>query len=256
MDAVTPRERVEIRSTIARAWKICYGDPVKYLGMSAAAGAAPFAVMLLNMARDPKATFSAEQGMVGLASLALFAVSFVMGIYYAGAICVLTAYDLDERPLGWTEAFVWIRDRGLFWAAFLVLVLAGLAVLAGLILLVVPAFIFGTWFMLCIPARVLGDRPGREALRHSRELTRPVFRGALALALAVILPILIPNAVAQGICAGVYGFTASAPGRILPPAIIQYLLFIFWGPVAGVAINLFYIDRVGGLSALRRDIFL
>jgi hypothetical protein len=66
-----------------------------------------------------------------------------------------------------------------FWSIILVGVLVGLAVVGGFILLVVPAFIFLTRFWVSVPALVIEDRRGREALKRSWNLVKgrswPVF---------------------------------------------------------------------------------
>jgi hypothetical protein len=63
----------------------------------------------------------------------------------------------------------------LAWKLFFAQLLAGLAVLGGLILLVVPGLIFATWFSL-VPYVVVNEGlTGTAALRRSRELVRHRF---------------------------------------------------------------------------------
>ena len=195
--------------------------------------------------------------MVGLLFLALVVVSFVLAIDYAGAIPLLTAFTLDNRPLGWTDAFGWIHNRRLFWGVFLALLLTGLAMLGGLILLIIPGLLFLVWFALAVPARVLGDFPGRKALSESRRLIQPVlFRGGAGLvAVLVGVPLVIAGPV-WGISWAVWGFTSNAVPKVLITSIVSFALSVFWGPVAYVALAIVYIELSGGLSKLRSDLFL
>jgi Tol biopolymer transport system component len=247
---------VKTRRIVGGAARICRENPRDFFGMSALVGAAPFLLGLLNMARNQKSLTSPQQGFLSIIQLALIAASFVLIFYMLGAFPVLTAYALAGRPLRWKAAFSWLRDRGLFWGVFLVVLLHVLAVLGGLLLLVVPGIAYGVLFMLAIPARVLGDYPGRKALTFSCNLVRPVlFRGALDLAGLLFLPWAILMAV-HVVFGAIYGFTATSPVRVVPPAVLSYLIGVFWGPVVGVAHTLFYIERAGGMRALRKDMFL
>ncbi len=66
-----------------------------------------------------------------------------------------------------------------FWSILLVGLLTGLAVLGGFLLFIVPGFIFLTRFWVGVPALVIEDRRGREALKRSWNLVKgrswPVF---------------------------------------------------------------------------------
>ncbi|MFH1149488.1 MAG: hypothetical protein V1748_03335 [Actinomycetota bacterium] len=250
------REKVPIKDTIRRAVRMCYGHPKEFLGMAAVAALPPFLMMLLIMAQDPENRMSPEQGMVGLLSLILVIASFVLLMYYVGAIPLLTANILDDRSMGWTEGFGWVRDRDLFWGVFLALLLTGFAALGGLILLILPGLIFGTWYMLSVPARVLGGFPGREALSESRRLIEPTLWGSMGLGALLTLPVLLLAWGTQIAFAWMFGFTATSPARVIAPAIVTYAVAIFWGPVAIIGLTLHYLDKSGGLEAQRADLFL
>jgi len=246
-------DRIKVKDTIARAFRMCYGNPSTFMGMAAVVSFPLFAAGLLTM-RHPEA---GKPDLVGLLSLVLLVAAFVLGIYYGGAIPLLTAFTLDNRPKGWTDAFGWIHDKRLFWGVFLALLLTGLAVLGGLILLIIPGLIFLVWFSLAASARVLGDFPGRKALSESRRLMQPVFfrGGAGLLAILIGVPLVIGGA-ANGISWAVWGFGSRAVPQVLITSIVNFALGVFWGPVAYVALAIVYIELSGGLSSLRKDLFL
>lgn len=250
-------DRIDALSLIKRAWRICFRSPEKYLGMAAVVGLPSLLIALIGMIRRTSERLSPERVFSGFAVLILSILSFILEIYMLGAFPVLTASEIDERPMGWTDAFAWVHDRDLFWGIFLVLLLAGLAVIGGLILLIIPGFIFGTWFMLSVPAKVLGDMGVTEALSTSKKMIQPrLFRGALALAGLLILPYVALQSVAQAVCSSIYGFFTTSPGRNIPPAVISYALHVFWAPVVGVSLSLLFIELSGGIEGLRKDLFL
>jgi hypothetical protein len=233
---------------------MCYGNANTFLGMAAIVGFPLFAVGLLQMARHPE---SGKPDLLGLLSLILLVGALVLGIYYGGAIPLLTAFHLDNRSLGWTDAFAWIHDKRLFWGVFLVLLLTLFAFLGGLILLIVPGLLFLVWFSLAASARVLGDFPGRKALSESRRLMKPVvFRGGAGLLAVLIAVPLVIGGTANGISWAVWGFGSRAAPQVLITSIVNYALGIFWGPVAYVSLALVYVELSGGLPKLREDLFL
>ena len=123
--------------------------------------------------------------------------------------------------------------------------------------MIIPGLLFLVWFVLAVPARVLGDFPGGKALSDSRRLMQPVlFRGGAGLvAVLVGVPLVIGGA-AQGISSAVWGFASNAVPKVLITSIVNYALSVFWGPVAYVALAVVFIELSGGLSSLRRDLFL
>ncbi len=54
--------------------------------------------------------------------------------------------------------------------AFALSLLVGIIVLGGLILLIIPCFIFGIWFVFTLQARVLDEKKGVSALTYSKSL--------------------------------------------------------------------------------------
>ncbi len=250
-------ERIEAFALVKNAWRICYRSPGKYFGMAAVVGLPALLIALIGMIRRASARLSPERMFSGLAVLVLSILFFILEIYMVGAFPVLTASEIDERPMGWTDAFSWVHERRVFWGIFFVLMLTSLAVAGGLVLLIIPGFIFGTWFMLSVPAKVLGDRSVTKALSTSKKMIQPrLFKGALALAGLLILPYVVLQGTAQIVCSSIYGFLTSSPGRNIPPAVISYALHVFWAPVVGVSISMLFIELSGGIKGLRKDLFL
>ncbi|GEM_PF-1397070 len=244
-------------SLIKRAWEICYRSPQKYLGMAAVVGLPNLLLAFLGLLRKSAEVLSPERALAGFISLALLVAAFILGIYMLGALPVLAASEVDERPMGWTEAFGWVHDRRVFWGVFLVSLLSWLAIIGGLILLIIPGFIFGTWLMLSVPAKVLGDKGITDALSTSKKLIQPRFlRGGLALALLLILPYILLQGGTQVVCSIIYGFLKISPGRTIAQAVVAYFLHVFWSPVAGLSLSFLFIDLSGGIEGLRKDLFL
>jgi len=245
---------IKIQMLLTDAWSICREDPRDYFGMAAIISLAPLALALLGMARDQKDIMSPRNLLPGLLQLALAIVSVLYIIYMLGAYPLLAARSLSGHPARWTTAISWLRERDLFSGILLVVVLQALATLGGLLLLIVPGIILGVIFMLVIPARVLGDHRGRDALSESSRIVRPVlFRGALSFAGLLFIPWAV-LLIVQVVFSAVYGMASTIPVRVLPPALLTYLVTVLWGPIDGVAHTLLYIERSGGLAAQSGDV--
>lgn len=114
----------------------------------------------------------------GIAASLVFLFFSVLG-YTAlqGAITRAAAGTFLGRDMDIGESLRFGLAR--FWSILLVGLLTGLAVLGGFLLLIVPAFIFLTRFWVSVPALVIEDRRGREALKRSWNLVKgrswPVF---------------------------------------------------------------------------------
>ena len=254
--AVQDSRPIKIQMLLTDAWRICWKNPRDYFGMAAIISLAPLALGLLSMARDSKDLMSPRNLFPGLLQLVLIIVTVLYIIYMLGAYTLLAAGSLSGHPMRWTAAISWLREREMFSGVLLVVVLQALTVLGGLLLLVVPGIIFAVLFMLVIPARVLGDHSSRRALSESARIVRPVlFRGALSFSGLLFIPWAI-LLIVQVIFGVIYGAASTTPVRVLPPALFTYLVTVLWVPIDGVAHALLYIERSGGLSAQRPDIFL
>ena len=112
-----------------------------------------------------------------LASLVVAFTSILMWTVLTGAITRAAAGTFLGRDLEIAESYRYGFAR--FWSIVLIGVLSALAIAAGFILLIIPGFIVLTFLTCSIPALVIEDRRGREALKRSWNLVRgfgwPVF---------------------------------------------------------------------------------
>jgi hypothetical protein len=102
--------------------------------------------------------------------LVFFAISVLMWTILTGAITRAAAGTFLGRDLDIGESYRYGLAR--FWSIVLVGVLAALAIAVGFLLLIVPGFIVLTFLSCAIPALVIEDTRGREALRRSWNLVR------------------------------------------------------------------------------------
>jgi hypothetical protein len=111
------------------------------------------------------------------ASLIVAFISVLMWTVLTGAITRAAAGTFLGRDLEIGESYRYGFAR--FWSIVLVAVLSGLAIAGGFLLLIIPGFIVLTYLTCGIPALVIEDKRGREALRRSWNLVRgrgwPVF---------------------------------------------------------------------------------
>jgi hypothetical protein len=112
-----------------------------------------------------------------LASFVVAITSILMWTVLTGAITRAAAGTFLGRDLDIGESYRYGFAR--FWSIVLVGLLSGLAIAVGFLLLIVPGFIVLTFLTCAIPALVIEDKRGREALRRSWNLVRgrgwPVF---------------------------------------------------------------------------------
>jgi hypothetical protein len=100
-----------------------------------------------------------------LASLIVVIASILMWTVLTGAITRAAAGTFLGRDLEIGESYRYGFAR--FWSIVLVGVLSALAIAVGFLLLIVPGFIVLTYLYCGIPALVIEDKRGREALRRS-----------------------------------------------------------------------------------------
>jgi len=112
-----------------------------------------------------------------LGSIVVAITTILMWTVLTGAITRAAAGTFLGRDLEIGESYRYGFAR--FWSIVLVGLLSGLAIAVGFVLLIVPGFIVLTFLTCAIPALVIEDKRGREALRRSWNLVRgrgwPVF---------------------------------------------------------------------------------
>lgn len=112
-----------------------------------------------------------------LGSVVVGLVSVVMWSILTGAITRAAASTFLGRDADIGESYRFALSR--FWSIVLVAILAGLAIVGGFILLVIPGFFVLTRLTCTLPALVIEDRRGTSALKRSWNLVAgfgwPVF---------------------------------------------------------------------------------
>ena len=106
-------------------------------------------------------------------SLPSYVAQFIAAIVFVLAIdTILRGEEFDVRKLA--EA-----SLKKLWPVLLVVALTGLAIMAGLILFIIPGLIFSVWFAFAYYEAILADVRGTEALKRSRDLSSGRFWGVL-----------------------------------------------------------------------------
>jgi hypothetical protein len=118
----------------------------------------------------------------------------IVGVFWLqGALTEAVADVRDGRAdLSLGDTFRRVQPR--LWSIAGAGILAGLGIVLGLILFVVPGLILLTWWSLIVPAIVLEGKPAMESFGRSRELVRGngwnVF-GVIVLTLLIVIAISI-----------------------------------------------------------------
>lgn len=98
-------------------------------------------------------------------------ISFVALFWVQGALVKAVDDVRDGRAdLGLSETFQRVRPQ--LGSIIVAGILAGLGILLGLVLLIVPGLVLLTWWILIIPVIVLENRRAGESFSRSRELVR------------------------------------------------------------------------------------
>jgi hypothetical protein len=135
---------------------------------------------------------------------------------------------------------------GRFGSVLLISILVGLAVLGGLILLIIPGIIFWVMFSVSIPALVIENRKGTEAMSRSWNLVKGHFWHALG--------VIIVAAIIAGVVAGIIQAIGGAIGD-------NWFVSWIFGSVAQIVVApftalvgvLLYLDLRSRTEALSAD---
>jgi hypothetical protein len=106
-----------------------------------------------------------------VAALLATAISLVALFWVQGAL-VKAVEDIRDGRADLTLADTFQRVRPQLGSIIVSGILAGLAIVLGLILLIVPGLVLLTWWVLIIPVIVLEQRSAGESFGRSRELVR------------------------------------------------------------------------------------
>ncbi len=163
--------------------------------------AAVFVVLNLFSAIAADAGADADDALAAFWGLVGLVVALVGSLWVQGALTATVANVRDGRAEEDIES-TYRRVRPTLIPLLLAGVLAGIGILLGFILLIVPGLILLTRWVLVTPAVVLERLGPTEALRRSWNLVR----GHSWTAFGVIVVTLVISAIAQVIFVGVFAF--------------------------------------------------
>jgi hypothetical protein len=118
------------------------------------------------------------------------AFSSVVGLFWVQGALVTAVEDIRDGRADLSLGDTFTRVRPQLGAIVVAGLLAGLGIVVGLLLLIVPGLVLMTWWVLVIPVVVLERSPAGAAFSRSRELVRGygwnVF-GVIVLAILLLL---------------------------------------------------------------------
>ena len=172
------RSPLEARRVLTAAAAVGRSDPWRILAVSIALSAA--GVLAETAAEHLADHHSAWQA--GVAAIITEGVGLLGTVGLSGFLCRLTGqYGQNRVTLG--HVF-----RTLPWGRLIIAdLIVTAAVLAGLIVLVIPGFIIATWLAVVGPLIEIEDQPVRAALRRSRRLVRHHFWSVALLATGPVI---------------------------------------------------------------------
>lgn len=178
----------------------------------------------------------------------LFILGFVADLVLTGCLTVIIGQAVLGRPVSLGQA--WARVRPRIWALVGASLLAGLIVVGGFLLCVIPAIYFGVAFSLATPALVLENQPVTKALRRSWDLVKGswwrIF-GILLLTTVIAFMVESVLTVPFVLVAGTSGFFADSPGDLSTMALAlqsvgAIVATTITGPLTALVSALLYID--------------
>lgn len=113
-----------------------------------------------------------------VAALVVVAIGVIIGAILQAAILRGAAQATIGDPVDIEASYRWGLRR--FGSVLLISLLVGLVVAVGFILLIIPGIVFGVFLSVAIPALVVENRRGTEALKRSWNLVSGYFWHALA----------------------------------------------------------------------------
>ena len=127
----------------------------------------------------------------GLFFIILFIISYVIGIWFSIVKVRIIAARYENKDIASISSYIH-SDKKLILPVIAASILAGIAIIGGFILFIVPGIIFTVWFAFATTLFVIYNLKGRSALIKSKSLVTGRFWSvALRLAIPYILYIII-----------------------------------------------------------------
>jgi hypothetical protein len=179
--------------------------------------------------------------LVGLVALII---TVIISAVLQAAIMRGAAQGSIGDPVDVDASYKWGFAR--FGSVLLISILVGLAVFGGLILLIIPGIIFLVMFSVAIPALVVENLRGTDAMSRSWNLVKGSFWHALGL----IIVAGIITAVVSGIVGGIGGAISD---NWFVVWIFQAIAQIITAPFTAIVTVLLYLDLRARREALSAD---
>lgn len=155
-------------------------------------------------------------GIAATLGIASFAAVLVIALLSAPAFAIILLASVNNQKVSLKTSLV--QAKSFVWRALAISILTALAVFGGLLLLVVPAFIFSAWFSLSIYALVKEDLSVTASMKRSRQLVKgrifEIWSVSMLPTLAYIVPFL----------GGLLNFVLSIV--LIPATAIRYQLLV------------------------------
>lgn len=231
--ALRPRSTLEIIDAAVQLLRQHYGELVTVTGLFM------IPVIIARMFLAPQAailTPAVSMGsMSGLAGFGL--VSFVLNSMSTAAVVVIVSDSYLGREVTVGAAINRVLER--FWTVLGVVFLQGLIIALGILLLIIPALIFGAWFFAGTNVVMVEGKGVIEALSRSRNLARgSVGRILGTLAMAGIIVWLL-DVLVSAIAVALFMRLGSG---VVAANLAPYVLGIFITPFLNVVVTLLYYD--------------
>lgn len=179
---------------------------------------------------------------LGAGSVALAVVAFVFLILVAGLAYAATTIALSDICLGNKPSFVraYAKVLGpLVGKLLLTNLLTSLLLLVGAFLLILPALLFGVWFMFASPVVVLEGKWGGAALKRSLALGKGFFLRNLA----VVIVLMLVSYLAGGLVGLLFGLLVpESVGSFWFRTVIAALQAAVALPISTISFVLMYYD--------------
>ncbi len=155
----------------------------------------PFAVLLVLILVNP----SPSNIGINDPEFYLFSILILIYVFFslilAMSLAIITEKVVDQKDISWLSA---VKDASSKWGrALLTVILASLIFLGLFLLLVIPSFVYSTYYAFIIPAIALREQFGKGALDYSKKLVEGqwwrIFGIQLGLALSLGIISLVIN---------------------------------------------------------------